>query len=51
VMQRLRTDVDHEVRGQCGKGNQAVAQENHHVARRQQPKPSPGAGITKLYAV
>ena len=45
VVQRPRTDVDHQVSGQGGNGNQAVAQKKHHVARRQQPTPSPGTAV------
>jgi len=39
VMQRRRTDVDHEVSSQGGKGNQAVARKKHHFATRWEPKP------------
>jgi hypothetical protein len=45
VMQRPRTDVDHQVSGQCGDGNQAVAQNKHQFAVRQQPKPSSGTSV------
>jgi hypothetical protein len=39
VMQRPRTDVDQEVNGQCGDGNQGAAQDNPHGTFRQQFEP------------
>ena len=45
VMQRTRTDVDHEVSGQGGDANQAVVQKKHHLVSRRQPKSSPGTSV------
>ena len=60
VMQRPRTDVDHEVSGQGGDGNQGAAPKNHHWTVREQLDSSTpsqernrvtSVGITKLYRV
>jgi hypothetical protein len=45
VMQRSRTDVDHEVSGQGDERYQAVMPRNHRFAFRLQPKPSSALSV------